>query len=167
MPFAIPPNGKLLQALSYYEKGNIYGPILTQQLPEITTGRGTETSVIKIDDEKKLYLNHDFDLNNNKSVYEFIVEMKNRRLDAEIGRILVEEENDNEFFVDLSLGKITMNGAMLEKQLETIRSSIMSVEKVKNIVEITKVIFPSGRDFKKWIEDRKEEINKYQNSIKQ
>lgn len=166
-PFAIPPNGKLLQALSYYEKGDIYGPILAQQLPKPNNGNGNGASTIKIDDEKKLYLNHEFDLNNNKSVYEFVVEMKNRRLDAEVGRILVEEENDNEFFVDLSLGKITMNGAMLENQLETIRSSIMSVEKVKNIVEITKVIFPSGRDFKKWIEDRKEEINKYQNSIKQ
>ncbi|WP_297965594.1 DUF499 domain-containing protein [uncultured Anaerovibrio sp.] len=165
-PFRIPTGARILQAVAYYEKANIYGDILTQPIPVWEPGAGKQQTV-HIDDEKPLILANEFKYSNNKDIYELIVEMKNLKTTAIIENIQVIDDSDQYHYADLSVQKVEFNGELLETQLENLRNNILGAEKTTATLDVSAIKFPSGRDFKRWVSTRKEELNQYSNFIKQ
>lgn len=167
-PFVVTKEMSMLQAVAYYEKEDIWGEVLSQMLPRLDGGHETGCGGdVEIQPDKPLCLQKNFSYNSNKDVYELLVNMKKWQLQADVERILVSDANDDSIFVEFSASGVRLDGTAIEKQLENIRQNVLGLEKTKHTVELSGLWFESGRDFSKWVGERREEIKKYGEAIRQ
>ena len=163
-PFMIEDNASVLQAVAYYEKGDIYGEVLSVPLPKKKRGEGGDDPGVTIPDDEAVILTKRLDYDDNKSVYDFLADMKKFNLTASVASIYVEADRNT--YIDLSSAGNIWDYKLCEDTLKHIRDVIMHDINTNVHLTTDKVVFPTGKVFKQWVANRKEEIKDYIKFIK-
>ena len=162
-PFMIEANASILQAVAYYAKCDVYGEVLSVPIPKdiIDDGPG-----IDIPDDKQIVLTKRLEFDDNKSVYDFLADMKKLNIIVNVRTILVEAAMDKNNYIDLSSAGNDWNYQLCEDTLKYVRNVIMRDINTNVHLTTNTVTFPTGKVFKQWVANRKEEIKDYIKSIK-
>ena len=158
--FPIEEGSSVLQAVSYYPKADVYGEVLKVALPKSTPGGDGEPG-IDIPDDKPVTITKRLEFDDNKSSYDFLADMKKYGLTVSVASVLVDSVTDRNNYIDLSSKGNTWDYSLCDGTLEHIRNVIMKDINTSVHLTVDKVVFPTGKIFKQWIGDRKEEVKDY------
>lgn len=171
-PFAIPRGAQILQAIAYYDKANVYGPVLEQRIPsmEIHDNRPDQVKPVEIDKNAPLRLSKKITYSNTKEVYEAIEAYRQNKAGLKHIRIDIKNQYDaNNQWVDITSDSYATewDAEQIYELVEFMRNKLYKGLETSVMMVVQEIDFRTGADFIKWVADRHEELQDYAGSIEQ
>lgn len=159
--FVIPEGSKFIQAIAVNERLGIYSEPIQIAVEERTFVIDKDKEVII--DEPTVYSNTQETFHSLEELQEFGASISGINLGISKKQSRLRNE-----YIDLTMGGFSIsNPKIVLDQLEILRDTFFEGEETEINLTVNEIIFKSGRDFEKWISNRREKIEDYQEKIRQ
>ena len=165
-PFAVPANSKFIQAVAYNDQLGITSEVLV--ISNIIIGGGTPPVVV--DDHKPLILNHKLSSANTKETYETLQQMENYKAGIQGITLNIFEtvQGQQKGWAELSFDKNTvLCPKMLAEEFDNLRVKFFDNKTVEASLNVEKVHFKAGIDFKDWVSKNNLILDNFRNKFTQ
>ncbi len=148
--FIIPHNCSHILAIA--ENSGIESNLLTIKIDKVAAGSGT----IKIDKNKPLIVKKSVRINQTSDVYREIEMLKKHNVLISDVSTYLSTDGDSEKWIEIVIGKSTLiNPSQLEEQINNLRESFLSGNKVEVTLDYHQAHYESGQKFLDMVADKR------------